>query len=1423
MISPSRTSRIRGQSLIEAVAAIAFFTLIVSALVSLVTGGFTGIERGGDQTEAEFLVQEGMEAVRAIRHDSWKNLLFGTSSVSISGGEWVFDGEGTTETIGKFTRTISFGDVCRDSADDIVTCPGSYTDAQTKEVLVTVSWEPTPGTTNIVEWRSYITNWETQDWIQTDWVGGSGQTIWSDTTRYNTDDGNVDVSTAGEVALSAGGGGGSWTVNSGGEVATDTTDTDFNAGTFSTTTVSGSGAAAGVILTQLTDWSLDNDSASTTTNNLNATHGLSASNVWGVANNGEILNYDGDTWTIFQDIGGTNLNDLRMIATTSGWSVGDGGQIYLYDGATWERHGGGQFYETTDTDFNDGTFTTATTSGTSTAAGIVLTQDKGWAEHEDSQVVNQRLRGLSIIDGSNIWAVGNSGTILKYDGADWTLEQDVGGQNLFGIDMVTTSDGWAVGGSGKIYDYNGSTWTEDTDIGSQTLRDIDMVTSSDGWIVANSGKFFQYNGTTWSEFVDVGGTTFHGVAMASSTDGWAVGASGKIYRYNGATWSEHTDIGGQTLYDVVIVSSTDAWAVGSGGKIFRYNGTTWSEHTDIGGATLQAVTMVSANDGWATGDNGVVYRWDGASWALNIDTGGHTWDDVAMVSSTVGWFVGSGGRIYQNTDTYVASGSYLSSVLDSNNITTDWDTINWTETLPAGANITIATRTGTVPTPDVTWSTFSSELSNPTATNNISSPNARYFQYRVTFTGATDNLMTPRLDDVTVIHDTATTEDLEAVGVVSASDVWAVGTGGEIVNYDGSAWSSVTSPVSQDLYGIDVITASDIWAVGDSGKILNYNGTNWSEFTDIGGQTLYDVDMVSASDGWAVGNSAKIFRYNGATWSEFVDLGGFSLRGIHMTSSTTGWAVGRQGKIVTYNGTSWSEYVDTGGDAWNDVFLVNGDNGWAVGNNGVIYGYGLAYASSGIFESRIIDSGSSTSTWDGATWTETLPSGANVTIATRTGNTATPDVSWSSYSSELSDPLDSTITSPDGRYLQYRATFTRGSAGDETPRLDDITIAYNKPTTAGLNDVAASGESDVWAVADGGEILHYDGSTWSLHTDIGGQNLFDVDMLTASDGRAVGASGKIFVYNGSTWTEEDDIGAQNLFGVDMVASNDIWAMGASRKVFNYNGTTWSEFVDLGGGTLYGIEMVTASDGWIVGSGGKIYRYNGVSWSEHTDIGGQTLRDVDMVSASLGWAVGDSGKIFKYNGTSWSEEVDTGGETWNAVSMSSATEGWVLGSGGAIRKYNGTTWDVVTSPTSNTINGSFLISASSGWAVGESGTILRLSGGGGAFASSGSLISSGFDTGGVSTIATIDWDQTIPSCTPTCTVTFQLSTAPDAGGSPGTYSDWYGSSGTSSVITYQEGGAVAPTGLPDNQWIRYQAFLEGDGAATPLLEEVRITY
>lgn len=163
-------STISGQSLLEVVIALALFSLVASAFISLTLGSISSVGYGTDFLAAGALADEGVGAVRAIRDNAWNTLMDGVENA-------MFDG--------RFNRTTTISPI----------------DLETKALKVEVDWPSPVGRTQIVTRQTKLANWDSRDWIQTDWAGGGGQADWSDVARYNSDDGNLDISAPGELKL----------------------------------------------------------------------------------------------------------------------------------------------------------------------------------------------------------------------------------------------------------------------------------------------------------------------------------------------------------------------------------------------------------------------------------------------------------------------------------------------------------------------------------------------------------------------------------------------------------------------------------------------------------------------------------------------------------------------------------------------------------------------------------------------------------------------------------------------------------------------------------------------------------------------------------------------------------------------------------------------------------------------------------------------------------------------------------------------------------------------------------------------------------------------------------------------------------------------------------------------------------------------
>jgi sugar lactone lactonase YvrE len=111
----------------------------------------------------------------------------------------------------------------------------------------------------------------------------------------------------------------------------------------------------------------------------------------------------------------------------------------------------------------------------------------------------------------------------------------------------------------------------------------------------------------------------------------------------------------------------------------------------------------------------------------------------------------------------------------------------------------------------------------------------------------------------------------------------------------------------------------------------------------------------------------------------------------------------------------------------------------ATGDLGKIFRLEQDTAASGAYESPVHDAGT-VARWGRLSWLAEVCRGCELVFRTRTGNSIRPDQTWSEWSEPLKDPAGSPLSSPNARYVQWRAEFT-GSAGS-TPVLDSVTLAY---------------------------------------------------------------------------------------------------------------------------------------------------------------------------------------------------------------------------------------------------------------------------------------------------------------------------------------------------------------------------------------------
>ncbi len=112
---------------------------------------------------------------------------------------------------------------------------------------------------------------------------------------------------------------------------------------------------------------------------------------------------------------------------------------------------------------------------------------------------------------------------------------------------------------------------------------------------------------------------------------------------------------------------------------------------------------------------------------------------------------------------------------------------------------------------------------------------------------------------------------LTSVAFDGPSSAFAVGEAGEILQWDGSAWSTAVSPDTLTPFRLDSVAfASDGegWAVGENGTILHYDGSSWSAEqppTDDGRAAVTSV-AIAGNDVFAIDGGNLIERESDGTW-----------------------------------------------------------------------------------------------------------------------------------------------------------------------------------------------------------------------------------------------------------------------------------------------------------------------------------------------------------------------------------------------------------------------------------------------------------------------------------------------------------------------------------------------------------------------------
>jgi len=139
--SPKLTT---GFMMVEILIAISIMAVSILAAMLVAQKSIQLSQRSLGLSQATYLLEEGAEATRITRDNSWNNISAQAINtdycLAFFNSTWNLTANLTDCQIGSFTRTIRFMNVNRDSVTGDIVSAGGVLDAGTKLVTVSVSW-----------------------------------------------------------------------------------------------------------------------------------------------------------------------------------------------------------------------------------------------------------------------------------------------------------------------------------------------------------------------------------------------------------------------------------------------------------------------------------------------------------------------------------------------------------------------------------------------------------------------------------------------------------------------------------------------------------------------------------------------------------------------------------------------------------------------------------------------------------------------------------------------------------------------------------------------------------------------------------------------------------------------------------------------------------------------------------------------------------------------------------------------------------------------------------------------------------------------------------------------------------------------------------------------------------------------------------
>jgi sugar lactone lactonase YvrE len=287
------------------------------------------------------------------------------------------------------------------------------------------------------------------------------------------------------------------------------------------------------------------------------------------------------------------------------------------------------------------------------------------------------------------------------------------------------------------------------------------------------------------------------------------------------------------------------------------------------------------------------------------------------------------------------------------------------------------------------------------------------------------------------------TQEIHKLTITDDGSIYALGINQSSAATTKAASLGTSTTTSLSSEGVVTISASDD---NDQPVVLQATSDTSSSLNSL------------TKGGKAEGARSAVFRILPDGGSEVLwrsnDTVGFGLRPLADGRVLVG--TGSKGRIYQIaRDRSYTLLIQSPEDQTSTIFAL-GDQMYATSSNlGRLYRIGRESVSEGTYTSPVRDT-KFAGQWGVITWR----GAGNVELQTRSGNTETPDATWSEWSTPYRVSTGDQITSPRARFIQWRAILrnaaaTAAAGGNAAARLQSVVVAYlprnQAPNIASVN------------------------------------------------------------------------------------------------------------------------------------------------------------------------------------------------------------------------------------------------------------------------------------------------------------------------------------------------------------------------------------